>query len=414
MILTQPKYMQSKYYLDAFLFFLISGGALLVYSKLWGVSDRSGGNLLFQVVSLSIYGWAILKVFSLYKHKGLVLIYRSKPLFALILICVISISWSVEPLTSFRRAIALCLTYGYCIYLVCRYELEELLYISLLVCIYIAFFGVLAIAIPGWGIDNNNMTYSSAIRGLAGHKNDFGRYIALACLICFHCYMSGKFFSRRVISLLGGVFLILLILSESKTSLAVVFGVVFFTWLWRIYVTGKFRETNKKMMSLPGRLFVFSIVIPIFIMMLSYLLEYALGLLGKDLTFTGRTSIWLFALDVAEQQPWFGAGYRAFWTDALGTYTFWGTDIQIGNGHNGFIDVYLEMGCFGLFVFACFLFSFFKRCMLNPRLKFNYIPERIFVFTFYFLFDLFNHRTNDTETVRIFMDDNNDFLYGNQ
>ena len=384
------KYKQKKYFVDAFLFFLVSGGALLVYSKLWGVSDRSGGNLLFQLVSLSIYGWAFINLITIYKYKCLNILHQTYPLLILICACLISTTWSVEPMTTFRRSIALFLTYIFCIYLVSRYELDELLYITFLVCSLIAIFGLIAVAIPGWGINTDSKTYSTAIRGLSGHKNDFGRYVAIGLLACFYLFYC-RSISKKLLRLFFALLFILLILSQSKTPFAVVMVVILFIPLSRLYVIGKFNLRTKSVLPILFRVLIFAFTIPICLIFLTYMVGSILEFLGKDLTLTGRTFIWQWALDFAEQKKWLGAGYRTFWVDSWGTYTFWETDITIGNGHNGFIDVYLESGYLGLMIYIFFIFSFLNRCMLNPHILINYTVERTFAFSlilFYLVYSI--------------------------
>lgn len=65
-------------------------------------------------------------------------------------------------------------------------------------------------------------------------------------------------------------------------------------------------------------------------------------------TLTGRTALWEFLLDFVSENPYWGAGFGAYWSDAN---IFW---VQIYQGwaapaaHNGFIDVFLNTGLIGL------------------------------------------------------------------
>jgi exopolysaccharide production protein ExoQ len=72
---------------------------------------------------------------------------------------------------------------------------------------------------------------------------------------------------------------------------------------------------------------------------------------GRDLTLTGRTDLWADLLDIAAETPIFGVGYGSFWignTHNLWERHLWGPT----QGHNGYIDVYLELGAVGLLVLA--------------------------------------------------------------
>lgn len=71
--------------------------------------------------------------------------------------------------------------------------------------------------------------------------------------------------------------------------------------------------------------------------------------LDVDPTFTGRTSIWAFAVDALLQRPWTGFGYESFWSTpdvkqaANPYYLDW--DVRgIVHGHNGYLDIAVSMG----------------------------------------------------------------------
>ena len=78
---------------------------------------------------------------------------------------------------------------------------------------------------------------------------------------------------------------------------------------------------------------------------------------GRDLTFTGRTTIWTHAIDAGMQHSMLGAGYRAFWTPEGASYVYARIWAVIGNGHNGYLDVWLELGFIGLGLFLLMFFT---------------------------------------------------------
>ena len=73
--------------------------------------------------------------------------------------------------------------------------------------------------------------------------------------------------------------------------------------------------------------------------------------LGRDTTLTGRTGIWAGLLPVIERQPILGYGFGSFWTTKRARIH------EINEAHNGYIDVLLEIGYVGLFLFTMFLLS---------------------------------------------------------
>lgn len=70
---------------------------------------------------------------------------------------------------------------------------------------------------------------------------------------------------------------------------------------------------------------------------------------GADATFTGRTSIWQFALEKLSRSPWRGYGLESFWEAPVVRqaenpyYLDW--DVRgIVHAHNGYLDIAIAMG----------------------------------------------------------------------
>ncbi|HEY7979351.1 MAG TPA: O-antigen ligase family protein, partial [Rhizomicrobium sp.] len=90
------------------------------------------------------------------------------------------------------------------------------------------------------------------------------------------------------------------------------------------------------------------------------LFNFILTELGRDDTFSGRTTLWTGAIAVAKaSHPILGAGYRAFWTDAgaggVREYVLDWARLP-AHGHNGYLDVWLDLGVPGVLLFAVFVF----------------------------------------------------------
>lgn len=76
---------------------------------------------------------------------------------------------------------------------------------------------------------------------------------------------------------------------------------------------------------------------------------------GRDVTLTGRTGLWTDLLTNAAKSPLLGVGFGAFWIGQIGYDTYplreWSSVTpgwRPGQGHNGYIDVYVEVGAIGL------------------------------------------------------------------
>jgi O-antigen ligase len=93
--------------------------------------------------------------------------------------------------------------------------------------------------------------------------------------------------------------------------------------------------------------------------------DYLLADVGRDATYSGRTTLWTGAIAVANaHHPILGAGYRAFWTatGAAGVRDYIQDWFRVpSHGHNGYLDVWLELGYAGVALFAVFLVAMIVR-----------------------------------------------------
>lgn len=91
---------------------------------------------------------------------------------------------------------------------------------------------------------------------------------------------------------------------------------------------------------------------------------------GKDPTLTDRTGIWAFLLGM-HTNPLIGTGYQSFWLGPRLDY-FWHASGfgHINEAHNGFIEVYLELGVIGVVLLIGFLIAsyrtMYKRFVSSP------------------------------------------------
>jgi exopolysaccharide production protein ExoQ len=81
---------------------------------------------------------------------------------------------------------------------------------------------------------------------------------------------------------------------------------------------------------------------------------------GKDPTLTDRTKIWAFLLGM-HTNPWIGTGYESFW---MGPRLLWFWERaglgHINEAHNGYLEVYLNLGVIGLLLMAGILIAGFR------------------------------------------------------
>ena len=90
------------------------------------------------------------------------------------------------------------------------------------------------------------------------------------------------------------------------------------------------------------------------------------GAVGRDPTLTGRTFIWQTLLSM-HTNPFLGTGYESFWLGPRLDW-IWRRCGPIGEAHNGYLEVYLNLGIIGLSLLVVFLISSYRNIcrMLAP------------------------------------------------
>jgi exopolysaccharide production protein ExoQ len=92
--------------------------------------------------------------------------------------------------------------------------------------------------------------------------------------------------------------------------------------------------------------------------------------LGRDLTFTGRTDIWQKVLKVPIN-PVIGVGYESFWLGSRVQMVAEGKTFILNQSHNGYIEVYINLGYIGLIFIAGLILGAFN----NAKQLLLYRPD---------------------------------------
>jgi O-antigen ligase len=89
------------------------------------------------------------------------------------------------------------------------------------------------------------------------------------------------------------------------------------------------------------------------------------GAIGKDPTLTDRTEIWAFVLGM-HTNPLVGTGYESFWMGRRLQY-FWQNAGQgrLNEAHNGYLEVYLNLGIIGVSLAVGLLISGYRTTWKN-------------------------------------------------
>jgi exopolysaccharide production protein ExoQ len=90
--------------------------------------------------------------------------------------------------------------------------------------------------------------------------------------------------------------------------------------------------------------------------------------LGRNPTLTGRTDIWAAVIPMAPN-PLVGAGFESFWLSPSVQERLWHVfpGLPLNEAHNGYIEVYLELGWVGLALIGLIFISGYRRSVMAFR-----------------------------------------------
>lgn len=115
--------------------------------------------------------------------------------------------------------------------------------------------------------------------------------------------------------------------------------------------------------------------------------------IGRDATLTDRTIIWSNVFAVASRNPLMGVGFGGFWIGSIANIP-WNETMTwvLGQAHNGYVDMYLQLGWTGVILFAIVIVTVIPKIVRSAQIDFDYGRFRM---TF-FLIILFVNITEST------------------
>jgi O-antigen ligase len=317
----------------AFKFLTLTGSDIQQLQS--GVVLLTDGSRGFQIFGAAIYMIALIALLLRYGDV-IALVMRNKALVIFVVFILISALWSELPTVTMRRSAALVGTTIFATYLAVRIKPSEFITLLAISLGFVAAESLLLVfLLPEFAVHTRSNI--GAWGGALGQKNIFGRTMVLSMLVLWAVLPQTRSYKPLVWALFF-LSIFLVVMSQSRTSWIVATGLMlslpFLRYLRGARVPMTMRLVVVAIIGLGG---------------VGYLvLQFAddgLALLGRDATFSGRTDIWASAINVGLKSPILGSGYRTFYTSGLTN------QVQIGNGHNSFLDIWLELGSVGLVLF---------------------------------------------------------------
>lgn len=190
--------------------------------------------------------------------------------------------------------------------------------------------------------------------GVGHQKNDLGSMCLLAGIYLFWELLQRRDKTYRAVTrqhkilavVLIGISVWLLHMSDSQTSFVCLVTAILVLLLGR-------------MPRRPGWIIgvLFSAILAIWLLDEAlHVKEFALGLLGRNPTLTGRTELWQALLGF-EVNPIVGAGFMSFWTGERLEDVWRLLGEGINQAHSGYLEQYLNLGYIGVAFIAAILLS---------------------------------------------------------
>lgn len=363
-----------------FVFILLYGAGAVVQLAVQGPVPLRGALPQEPVTLRAIWAACYLVVFGfmLWHIRLYSFVLREQPALAcLALLMIASAAWAAEPATSAQHAVTAVITMAIGVYLGFRYGAEgvvRLLAIALAIAMVTSL--LVMILLPRWG--TMVLIHPGAWLGVFSHKNSLGS-MSLLSILCFAYLAQGASGpARRVWHGLIGVALILLVGSGSMTSLS---GLVILSGF--AYGLKVFRRSKADIaLALIGFVTAALGAVPILLIAMSAILQA----MGRDLTFSGRTDLWLMGLESLLHRPVLGYGFDSFWYDHG---AFGGAQIRAFVGwetphvHNSWIETGLGIGILGLALFVTVLGGTFLRAITLYRARGTRIDAFMALFVLY-------------------------------
>jgi exopolysaccharide production protein ExoQ len=82
------------------------------------------------------------------------------------------------------------------------------------------------------------------------------------------------------------------------------------------------------------------------------------GMVGRNANLTGRTDLWTLLLGM-HTNPFLGTGYETFWLGPR-LQRVWHAFAVVNEAHNGYLEVYLNLGLIGLLLLGVFLIAKYR------------------------------------------------------
>ena len=295
--------------------------------------------------------------------------------------------WSIEPTTTLAYGRSLLFSTGFGVCLATKYTLREQVK---LICNVLALVTILNLLIPvlfpSYGIGSDSFITGEAWRGIHKHKNELSGAMSIGTILFLMLTLYSSELKQRLATFLGSVCgFCALILSQGMGSLGIFVGSLLLIPLYKIVR----QEYRIKLLIL----IVFLTVLTIVSIATVFNFEFiVVDLLGKDTNLNSRGPLWSLLITLGQEKPWLGYGYGGFWIDlstarnvAVEFPWIGGAGEGGGNAHNGYIEIFLQLGWIGLLSMSVHILLTLARVIfvlsMKKKLEYAWLLLLVFIMT---------------------------------
>jgi exopolysaccharide production protein ExoQ len=272
----------------------------------------------------------------------------------------LSALWSQDSSVTIRKSVFLLLTTAFGSYFAQRYSVEKQLRMICVAACAVACLSIgFALFLPHYGLDHD--AHEGVWTGVFTQKNVCAREMLflLICLLPYKPEGSNMRWMRRV-----AILAVLIVTAGTRSKTAFLMAGMMLCFFPALRFMRRL-SPGLALVALSSTL-------------LSGLLFFAVALsaapalvllIGRDSTMTGRTGIWLAVLDAILKRPLLGYGFAAFWLSLRGESANIVLALRwaVPAAHNGFLEVWLQLGGVGLLLFGLGFFKAARFAIRNHR-----------------------------------------------
>jgi exopolysaccharide production protein ExoQ len=255
-----------------------------------------------------------------------------------------SVTWSIAPDITMRRAVAVAITTLFGLYLAASFGgrgLSEVLAFSFLILALGSY--VVSLAFPSIGVHSG--VNGGLWRGLWYEKNQMGAMMVYGAIAALAAAITSP--RRRGLWIFTLVLCAgLIVMTRSTTSLLSLGIILSGAGVLGLMGLGPAAAVAAVWFSVTGAMVLGGIYT-----LAPDLLFHAVG---KDPSLTGRTQIWQAVLRDSREAPLTGYGYAAFWDRQSAPAKWIRSKLEwvVPNAHNGWLDLLIQLGQIGVALFA--------------------------------------------------------------